>query len=139
MTINEALKYDPETGKLYWKITRGGVRSGDEAGWNSGHGYKRLSFNKVMLYCHRVAWFLYYGRWPVGEIDHINQIRDDNRICNLRECDKNQNHKNKKKSSGKTCRSISVSKHSSGRGYMVQIHDGHGSKFRKYFRDTRDA
>lgn len=29
---------------------------------------------------HRAAWFYVYGSWPENQIDHINCIRDDNRI-----------------------------------------------------------
>ena len=38
-----------------------------------------------------VAWFYVYGRWPRDEIDHINRIRSDNRIVNLREATHHQN------------------------------------------------
>ena len=34
---------------------------------------------------HRVAWFLHYGTQPPPLIDHDNRIRNDNRICNLRD------------------------------------------------------
>lgn len=33
---------------------------------------------------HRCAWLLEKGSEPPETIDHINGIRDDNRICNLR-------------------------------------------------------
>jgi|ERR1017187_6407560 hypothetical protein len=33
---------------------------------------------------HSVAWYLYYGKWPEGIIDHINGDNQDNRIVNLR-------------------------------------------------------
>jgi hypothetical protein len=34
---------------------------------------------------HRLAWFYVNGVWPVGDIDHINGNRSDNRIANLRD------------------------------------------------------
>jgi hypothetical protein len=40
---------------------------------------------------HRLAWFLTYGVWPADQIDHINGIRDDNRLINLREATAQQN------------------------------------------------
>lgn len=45
---------------------------------------------------HRVAWFLFHNKEPEGEIDHINGVRSDNRICNLRDVDRKTNAKNHK-------------------------------------------
>ena len=39
---------------------------------------------------HRLVYAYFYGYFPV-EIDHINRIRDDNRIENLRETDRIHN------------------------------------------------
>ena len=36
------------------------------------------------------------GKWPNGEVDHINGIRDDNRWCNLRDVTKSENQRNAK-------------------------------------------
>ncbi|HAX9820966.1 TPA: Fis family transcriptional regulator [Escherichia coli] len=40
--------------------------------------------------------FFYYGVWPEKDIDHINGIKHDNRIINLREVDDTHNSMNKK-------------------------------------------
>lgn len=42
-----------------------------------------------------------YGYWP-EQIDHINHIKDDNRLENLREVTEKENHKNKPKVYNKT-------------------------------------
>jgi hypothetical protein len=44
------------------------------------HGGRQHSFLVA-----RIVWALHVGRWPEGQIDHINRIRDDNRIANLRD------------------------------------------------------
>ena len=43
---------------------------------------------------HRAAWALYHGRWP-SEIDHLNGIKTDNRLCNLREVSGRENLQNR--------------------------------------------
>lgn len=44
---------------------------------------------------HHLVWAWIYGRWPVGQIDHINRNKADYRPCNLRETTKNRNMVNK--------------------------------------------
>ena len=50
---------------------------------------------------HRLIWLYHHGVWPKDQIDHINGVKDDNRIENLRECTHQQNQFNRK-SYGKT-------------------------------------
>ena len=48
-------------------------------------GYLRLSTKVGSMRVHRVIWETFVGEIPEGyEIDHINTIRDDNRLENLR-------------------------------------------------------
>lgn len=57
-------------------------------------GYLIIKIKKHQFKAHRLAWFLYYGSFPVMEIDHINRNRLDNRIENLREVDRKGNNRN---------------------------------------------
>lgn len=95
--ISQILRYEPLTGKIFWTKCRGGVPAGSEAGWvDNSSGYLRLSVCGKSRYAHVVAWELYHGAKPKGEIDHINGDKLDNRIDNLRECTPSQNSQNKK-------------------------------------------
>lgn len=58
-------------------------------------GYIRIRINGVKYKAHRLAWFCYHGQWPDGDIDHINGVRHDNRIANLRVVTNKQNHENR--------------------------------------------
>jgi hypothetical protein len=98
-TLRKLLDYDQETGVFTWKRLRrqGRARVGDAAGAVNGAGYRQIGF---ALYgakqCHRLAWLHVYGRWPVGEIDHINGDKLDNRISNLRDVSRKQNQQNQR-------------------------------------------
>lgn len=49
--------------------------------------------NRKTIRAHRAAWFLSYGYWP-NVIDHINRVRHDNRLINLRDTDAKGNAQN---------------------------------------------
>lgn len=93
--VAELLSYDSDCGVLTWRIDRGGkAKAGSVAGSVDGKGYGQVKIDGLCLRAHRVAWCLFYGAWPAAEIDHINGIRNDNRIINLRETTSAQNKQN---------------------------------------------
>lgn len=76
--------------------------AGKVAGTIHPEGYVIIGYDYVYVKAHRLAWFYVHGEWPKDEIDHINGIRNDNRIENLRQSTKSQNMQNKKKYSVKS-------------------------------------
>lgn len=83
--IRELLQYEPDTGRLVWRVTRGSALAGDEAGRvMRATGYRQVRVGKALVYAHRLAWAIHHGEWPALALDHINGERDDNRIANLR-------------------------------------------------------
>lgn len=99
--IEDVFDYDPETGWFTNKFSRGRAKADERAGSPSGHGYRKITFNYIKHYEHHLAWLFVYGEYP-GEIDHINGIRDDNRIANLRLCTHAQNCYNTQRSTGES-------------------------------------
>lgn len=88
------VNYDPETGIFTWNKSRKGAKSGVEVGTIGFHGYCQACLNYKKYYLHRLAWLYIYGEIPFSEIDHINRIKTDNRICNLRLATRSQNCSN---------------------------------------------
>ena len=56
-------------------------------------GYIEIGINNSRFYAHQLAWFFETGEW-VDQIDHRNQIRNDNRFLNLRKATGSQNQSN---------------------------------------------
>ncbi len=116
--LRALLRYDPETGALFWRerspemfIPSWEVAAGKAQEWNARHagkpvfttrtnGYLMGRVSSRALLAHRVAWAMHHGRWSEDYIDHINGVRDDNRLANLREVSVGENSRNCKRSSG---------------------------------------
>ena len=99
MNYKQWLRY--EDGKLYWiaKTSPNAqrIKIGEEAFRYDENGYKRLTINKKLTSCHRIIWEMHNGDIPKGMcIDHINRVRDDNRIENLRLVTQTENALNSK-------------------------------------------
>jgi hypothetical protein len=94
--LRSILKYVPETGEFFWSkhLFRSNAQAGDKAGCLHGGGYIAIQIKRRRYYAHRLAWLYMYGEWPSSEIDHINRIKNDNRIENLRVVTRSENMKN---------------------------------------------
>ncbi len=86
--VRELFDYDPETGIVTRRVSvagKGPTRAGDEVGFLNDSGYLMISYQGRRYRLHRIIWMLIWGYFPEHEIDHINRVRTDNRLCNLRE------------------------------------------------------
>ena len=93
--INWNRIFEYRDGNLYWKVSAGKRKAGSRAGNVGGKGYRRVGYNYKLYPEHRVIWELHNGSIPDGlEIDHINRVRSDNRIENLRLATSQENKRN---------------------------------------------
>jgi len=94
--LKEVLDYDPETGKFYWKVkTANRTVIGAEAGCRASIGYIRICIDGKFYYAHSLALYYVNGVYPPSCVDHINHVRDDNRVVNLRYATYKQNGGNR--------------------------------------------
>jgi HNH endonuclease/AP2 domain len=82
--VMQELDYCPDTGLFRWRKTDRMKRAGHVAGSKNSNGYVSIKMLGKSYKAHRLAWLVSHGSWPDGQIDHINRVRDDNRIGNLR-------------------------------------------------------
>lgn len=95
--VAEWLRYEPETGLLYWVKTLGnGIQAGQRAGAISKRKYITIMIRGRAYKAHRLAFLLHYGRFPIGLTDHANGDASDNRIANIREASPLQNAQNRR-------------------------------------------
>ena len=100
--LQELLHYDPETGIFTNRTTRGRFRAGSTTGSLHPRGYLAIRIDRKSYLAHRLAWMYTTGEWPSADTDHINGVRTDNRLVNLRAVSRKQNSENRGKNSNNT-------------------------------------
>ncbi|EBY0956393.1 HNH endonuclease, partial [Salmonella enterica subsp. enterica serovar Kentucky] len=103
--VLSVVDYNPSSGDFHWRWRQGRERT--TLTWNSRFAFKKCSsinsdgylmimINGKAYPAHRLAWLIVYGTMPDGFIDHINRVRTDNRISNLRLVTHSENMQNRK-------------------------------------------
>lgn len=123
--ITARYSYDPNTGLFTaTKNLPPRLKKGAHVARRSWNGYVILSCGKSgSVRAHRAAFAIFYGRWPNGDIDHINGVRDDNRIANLRDVDRGYNLINRHKAWGE-CGRLGVYRYGRAKNrYEARVND----------------
>ena len=110
------------------------AKVGDIAGTLGHRGYVGIRINGKIYAAHRLIYIMHNGDIPKDlQIDHINGVRNDNRIENLRLVNSNENQWNRKtakgycwhKTMGKWVASIKANGKQKHLGYFDNEKDAH--------------
>ncbi len=150
--LNELFAYEPKTGKLFWK-PRSLAWFTDEPhsrSWNKrnagkeaftakdSHGYHHGTVNGVSFRAHRVIWAMHSSE-PFDQIDHVNGVRTDNRLENLRPADDASNRKNQKRPKDNTSGHIGICWNKNASKWMAEIKSGGVREYLGLFVELADA
>jgi hypothetical protein len=120
--LKELMNYDESTGIFTWSKARRGVITNKPLGTDNGFGYLRITVCGRSYYAHRLAWLYVHGEMPKQEIDHINGIKNDNRVCNLRDVSGFDNKQNKINPTSKSkTKILGVSWHEKAKKWQAHI------------------
>jgi hypothetical protein len=98
--------------------------SGKICGYKNSAGYVEITIKCEAFHAHRLAWLYQFGSFPANQIDHINHIRNDNRIINLRECTSQENGKNQTKDKRNSSGAAGVHWHKRDKKWQANIMTG---------------
>lgn len=93
--VKDLFTYNPKTGELFWRVSRGTRAAGQLASTKRGGGRLSVKFDRTVYALHRVIFVYQTGRQPSGYIDHIDGDPTNNAWANLRECTAAENSQNK--------------------------------------------
>lgn len=84
--IKDNLVYSESDKGLVWVCSRANnkIKAGSIAG-SVNKGYRQIKIFGKWYKVHRLVWLVCTGSWPLGQIDHINRCKLDNRFDNLRD------------------------------------------------------
>ncbi len=123
--LRKVLRYDEQAGMFRWRVTSSNrAVSGAVAGHADRSGYVSIRVRGRLHLAHRLAWLFVFGVWPTGMLDHINGVKSDNRIANLRECSNRTNTENARKPRPNGCTGflgVTMDKRLKSRPFIAQI------------------
>jgi len=132
--------YDCDTGLFTRKVTMcSTARKGTVPKSINKDGYYQVRIDRKMYVQHRLAWLYVYGKFPDGDIDHVNHTRTDNRIENLRSVSKATNNRNIAKRNNNTSGVNGVWWHKQSKKWCAELKINGVKKYLGLFVNIDDA
>lgn len=120
--LKELFIYDPDSGEFTRKHAHNRWKSGGKVGFLNTSGYIEAGVDNAYYQISHLAWIYVHGDADFLEIDHINGIKTDNRISNLRPSNRAMNCQNiRKPQSNSKSGYLGVSFHKSSNKWVAQI------------------
>jgi hypothetical protein len=137
--LREVVDYDPETGVFCWRVSRGTRKAGSVAGHVKQKGYRTIRVDWRAYEAHRLAWLYVHGEFPATFLDHIDRVKDNNRLANLREATFQQNFGNTGLRADNKTGLKGVHYCTRGKSFVAQITIGRRRKHIGHFKSADDA
>jgi len=139
-TVKKLFHYDAESGMLIWRFGNGrNVKPWQEVTAKNGNGYYTAKIHGKSYLAHRLAWLYVHGSFPNKYIDHKNRIRNDNRLCNLRDVNTTDNAQNISLPNHNKSGYIGVSWIKSHNCWTVYVKVNKKNKWLGYYKNLDDA
>lgn len=139
MNWHEIFRY--REGKLFWKISpRPQTKIGDAAGCLDNRGYLVVGWKGKSYRVHRIVYEMAHGTISDShQVDHVNGLKTDSRVDNLRLATQSQNNWNscKPKNNTSGLKGVCWNKHA--QKWAAQIKIFGKKKFLGYFATKEDA
>ena len=138
--LKELFTYCDETGNILRKVrTNQRNKVGDIAGTKL-NGYITIGVNGNPYKAHRLIWIMEYGSIDSKlQIDHVNGIRDDNRLVNLRLVTPSVNNQNRARPNHNKSGVIGVAWYEPLSKWSAKITVNKDRKHLGYFVDIKNA
>lgn len=120
----ELFRYNYETGVLYWRwrVNNRVPKTLEAGAQRNSSGYLGVRVHGRLYQVHRVVMLMCYGFYGEGlEVDHINHVKNDNRLFNLRFVTRSENSKNQSVSIRNTTGVTGVYFSKARKKYVAQI------------------
>jgi len=130
--------FDCVGGHLVWKVSKAKrIKIGDKAGTIGKDGYIRVFVDGKSYLAHNLVYLIEHGFMP-KEIDHVNRVKTDNSIDNLKQTTRSENSINRGIFSNNKTGIKNVHKHSCGK-YEVSFRRNNKSIYVGLFDDLELA